>query len=40
MTFARAVDKRERYNEKFGKERFVQMEKQMIERGKEIGINL
>jgi len=39
LTTEKAVDKRERYNEKFGKERFVQMEKQMIERGKDIGIN-
>jgi len=39
LTTEKAVDKRERYYEKFGKERFGQMEKQMIERGKEVGIN-
>ncbi|KAL5505026.1 hypothetical protein ACEPAH_7689 [Sanghuangporus vaninii] len=32
-------DKRERYNRKFGKERFEGMEKTMIQRGKQVGIN-
>ncbi|KAL5483569.1 hypothetical protein ACEPAI_8801 [Sanghuangporus weigelae] len=32
-------DKRERYHRKFGKERFEGMEKMMIQRGKQVGIN-
>ncbi|KLO18296.1 thioredoxin-like protein [Schizopora paradoxa] len=39
LTTDKPVDKRERYYEKFGKERFVQMENMMKERGKEVGIN-
>ena len=36
----RPVDKKERYQLKFGKERFEGMEKMMIQRGKLVGINL
>ena len=36
----RPVNKRERYAQKFGKERFEGMEKMMVARGKKDGINL
>lgn len=40
FTNSRSVNKRERYVKKFGAERAPMMQKMMIERGKENGINL
>ena len=36
----RAIEKRKHYIDKFGKERFAQIEKMLKERGKEVNIDL
>lgn len=40
FTNIRSINKRERYVKKFGAERAPMMQKMMVERGKENGINL